>query len=355
MKKKKKILLKSFFSLIILIATLINIVSCQSKNNGTKPKKNTDSGMSETSYKGPVELTVSVNKKQITLADSLDFIMKIKCENGYSAQLPDYNEKLFGGFIVRDRITLPKTYPDTQTVIISEKYVLDPFLSGKYTITPMEIKFSSDSDTNVYTIESKPLEIEVTSLVDTSGQIPKFKDSTYTIELKRDYKKIFRNLIVVFIIIILAAAGYWYYRKKKGVSKIKTIKLPAHEIAYIQIKKLIEEKLVEQNLIKEFYFKLSMILREYLENRFALKAQEQTTEEFLNEILKNNFFKNEEDKILKNFLEHSDLVKFAKHKPVNEDIQKSFNFVKNFIEKTKEDKKNKTFDQRVDTDHVSKL
>ncbi|HPN29392.1 MAG TPA: hypothetical protein PKY81_00400 [bacterium] len=326
---------KIFFTTIIFFAVAF-IISCGTGKKKANKTKEGEEVLTAVNYKGPVEVTVEASRSEITLADSLDFYIKVKCENGYTAQLPDYNEKLFGGFIVRDRITLPKTYPDTQTVVISEKYILDPFLSGKYAIAPMEIKFSSDSDTNVYTIETKSLEITVNSLVDTAGQIPQFRDSTYTVELKLDYKRIIRNIAIAALALILAGVGIWYYRKRKGADKIKIIKFSAHEIAYGRIKKLIEEKLIEQNLVKEFYFRLSMILREYLENRFGLRAPEQTTEEFLNDMVKNNVFNDVENKILKDFLEHSDLVKFAKHKPGENDIQKSFDFVKDFIEKTKE-------------------
>ena len=38
---------------------------------------------------------------------------------------------------------------------------------------------------------------------------------------------------------------------------------------------------------------------------------------------------------LEEFLTHCDLVKFAKHTPVTEQIQQTFDLVKEFIEKTK--------------------
>jgi hypothetical protein len=52
-------------------------------------------------------------------------------------------------------------------------------------------------------------------------------------------------------------------------------------------------------------------------------------------------------KDLGEFLGHCDLVKFAKHRPGAEQIQRTFDLVKNFIEKTKSD------DRKVDvTDNV---
>ena len=39
------------------------------------------------------------------------------------------------------------------------------------------------------------------------------------------------------------------------------------------------------------------------------------------------------------FLLHCDLVKFAKHEPTTEQIQETFDLVKDFIEKTKSDER----------------
>ena len=258
-----------FFALLLLLAS-----GCSGSRKPVNKSVNQEVGITEKTYKGPVEVTVAVNKKRITLADSLEYLLTIKCENGYNAQLPEFNEKLFGGLAVKDRITFAKEYPDTQTVVLKEKYLLDPFLSGVYTIAPLEIKFYSETDTQIYSVESKSIEITVDSLTDTTGQIPAFRDATAPVELKRNYKKLTAIIIVAIIVILIIAGGYYIWRKRKLKNKIITVILPADEIAYIKLRELINMKLVEQNQIKEFYFRLSLILREYLENRFALRAQE---------------------------------------------------------------------------------
>ena len=101
------------------------------------------------------------------------------------------------------------------------------------------------------------------------------------------------------------------------------------------LRKISEEKLVEQGLIKEFYEKLSFCLRQYIENRFQLRAPEQTTEEFLEELKKSDVLKTEYKQELKRFLEHCDLVKFAKYRPDNDQINQSLTMAEKFVDNTK--------------------
>jgi hypothetical protein len=112
--------------------------------------------------------------------------------------------------------------------------------------------------------------------------------------------------------------------------------LPAHEIAYKALEDLKGSGLVKQGLVKEYFFRLSFIVRQYLENRFDLRAPEMTTEEFLasmkgsdklNELIKN---------MLKDFLERSDMVKFAKYGPTADEILDAFDAAKGLIDETKQ-------------------
>jgi len=97
--------------------------------------------------------------------------------------------------------------------------------------------------------------------------------------------------------------------------------------------------LVEQGQIKEFYEQISGILRHYIEDRFDLHAPERTTEEFLAELRFAEALGSFDKDVLGEFLMHCDLVKFAKHDPTTEQIQRTFDLVKDFIERTRSDER----------------
>jgi hypothetical protein len=124
--------------------------------------------------------------------------------------------------------------------------------------------------------------------------------------------------IVLGIMLILALIGVVIYmvlkKKKKGYFFKPPVVLPAHVRAVRELDKLKEEKIWQQGREKEFYSKLTDILRSYIHEREGLNAMEMTSGEILNEIRKVSEVDSVHDN-LKQILSTSDLVKFAKYKP----------------------------------------
>jgi hypothetical protein len=67
--------------------------------------------------------------------------------------------------------------------------------------------------------------------------------------------------------------------------------------------------------VAAFFVDVSAIVRRYIEDRFRLRAPELTTEEFLEVALRGPALVAEHRAELARFLEHADLVKFARHRP----------------------------------------
>jgi hypothetical protein len=134
------------------------------------------------------------------------------------------------------------------------------------------------------------------------------------------------------------------------VAELVRIFKPAHEIAYARLRALVKDDPVAAGQIMEFYERISDILRHYIENRFDLRAPERTTEEFLAELAVTDVLYDPDKTKLEEFLTHCDLVKFAKHSPTKEQIQQTFDLVREFIEKTKSD------EQKIDvTDRIESM
>ena len=91
--------------------------------------------------------------------------------------------------------------------------------------------------------------------------------------------------------------------------------VPAHVLALEELAKLAAGQLVEAGRFHEFYFRLSDIVRRYLEGRFGIMAPEQTTEEFLREAGRNPVLSEVHKELLAGFLRAADMVKFARLQP----------------------------------------
>lgn len=150
----------------------------------------------------------------------------------------------------------------------------------KFTALPLDIKNST--------------KLTLASHISRSGRIGK--------------KWLFLALSIFILTAILLAILYFNKKRHKGV-----IILPPWVIALSQLREL--RKNFEENKTEGLFYtaKLTDIVRDYLEKRFALHAPTQTTSEFFTDLDKDNSpLEYEHRSFLREFMAAADLVKFAK-------------------------------------------
>jgi hypothetical protein len=110
---------------------------------------------------------------------------------------------------------------------------------------------------------------------------------------------------------------------------------PPHIWALGQLDDLLAAKLIERGMVHEFYYRLSGIVRTYIELRFGLMAPERTTEEFLVEAERSDALGWGHKDLLGEFLGACDLVKYARHEPRGAEIDASTQAARRFISETR--------------------
>ena len=133
---------------------------------------------------------------------------------------------------------------------------------------------------------------------------------------------------------VVAVVVIWIILRRRKARPEKQIVVVPHEWAFDQLRLLVDEKLVEQGQVHEFYFRLSYIVRVYIELRFGLMAPERTTEEFLVEVHRSDTLRTDHQTLLGDFLRSCDMVKFAKYDPTAAEIELAFDSARDFIEQT---------------------
>lgn len=149
-------------------------------------------------------------------------------------------------------------------------------------------------------------------------------------------------LIALFLAVVIGYYYYYYFMrtKKKKIeinTSIERKSQSCYQIAYERLYALRDKKLVEQGLIPEFFLEISDIIRQYLQGRLKIKIYEMTTEELSEMIKKQKLLSKKSQKILFDFFEKSDLVKFAAAKPAIIDAENAFKSALEFIEQSKLD------------------
>jgi len=288
--------------------------------------------------RGPVNFRVAVSRKEITIADNIELLLEVESEQGYTAQLPTFGEKL-ENFGIVDYRTMEPELEDDGSVVKTRTYLLEPFLSGKYIIPPMTVDFRSDQDTTMHHLSSDTLRVNVRSLMPGEDDMEDALNlSIRDIAGPREMPgRVPWALIATGGVILLGIAGVVIYRRRK--SRKRELPPPAaHEIALSRLKRLLERDLTGQKRYAEFTIEVSNILRKYIEDRFDIHAPEMTTEEFLHQSGDSGLLSPGHKKIPESFLTHSDLVKFARLQPAEEDVQRTFDTCRDFINETKIEK-----------------
>ena len=111
-------------------------------------------------------------------------------------------------------------------------------------------------------------------------------------------------------------------------------KLPPHEQAIKELDDIKQQKLWQQGRSKEYYTLITETLRRYIVERFGINAMEMTSGEILNLIHKeadaDSVYEN-----LKQIMEVSDFVKFAKLNPLPDENDLSMMNAYLFVNQTK--------------------
>lgn len=292
---------------------------------------------------GPLTVHVRVDANSVSIAETLTLELEAAIEEGYEVTMPSV-DRVLEHFGILDWETPAKRLNKDNALVETRRYRLEPFVSGSYDIPAFTFEFIdvntpefTDANTpKTYTLETEPIPVEVTSLLGEDRENLTIADIEDVVDIPPQPSYAWA-WILGGLLLLGSGLGLWYYVKKRRPLEIVRIFKPAHELAYERLHALVQDNLIETGQIKAFYERISNILRHYIEDRFRLRAPEQTTEEFLQELSRTDALAPDDKSGLREFLESCDLVKFARHEPQTEQIQTTFDLVKTFIEKTRSD------------------
>jgi hypothetical protein len=206
------------------------------------------------------------------------------------------------------------------------------FDSGYWAIPPFEFAVSGDTGklfSDALLLQVSPVAVDTTLAI--KDIKPPYSEEYSWLDWLKDHKK--EVLIGLAGLIVLSILLYFlikHSKKPKPVVVPEAPKIPPHVIANEKFERLKEQKLWQEGKLKQYHSELTDILREYIEGRFRIAAQEQTTEEII--FAFRNLAVDEESKAkLKQTLLLADLVKFAKEHPLPAENELSLQHAIEFV------------------------
>ena len=274
------------------------------------------------------KVTTSIDSSQIKIGSQFNLTLKASVNDKDKVVFP--NAKNFGALEVLESYPIDTIKNNSQYELI-KKYGLTQFDSGRYLIPKLIVK-----------INQKDFQTDSLSIVVNNVKVDTTKQQMYDIKdiiaTEEEPSSEWWKLLVLLALIIASGFGSYFIIKRLQKGKVKEEEFFASPIekaiAYLQ--NLDKKQLVQKGDVKEYYSEMTDIARTYIEESVHIPAMESTSSELMDSLKKaisekKMFVNREELDKFRQVLENSDLVKFAKSKPLQFEIEKDKSIVDKFI------------------------
>jgi hypothetical protein len=284
-----------------------------------------------------ITVETSVDRAEMFIGDLIKYTLTITYDSTYELVPPPLGANL-GAFDVRDYQTDIITRLDDGRIKSENTFSLSTFTTGDYVIPPVPAMFNLP-DGGRKVVLSEALPITVNSLLGSdsdSADIRPLKPPKPPTVFARDPREEGLMGGAAMLILLIAAWLLWrrFRRKKAAIEPVD--RRTKWEIAFERLAMLKEQNLPEQELYKQYYIELTEIAREYLGQMYEVEVLEMTTEEFLH-AFREIALPGELYGGMQTFLEHADLVKFAKYVPLYKRAMSDFDVIHALVESVRVD------------------
>lgn len=194
---------------------------------------------------------------------------------------------------------------------------IQAFDSGSYQLPPIEfIVDGKPVMTSPVAINVIPVKVKADDPIEGFSDIAEpFEVNPNPEELEQDEAGGLIIWLVALAVLLAAVIIYLYLRYRKTGSLLSFAKpQPPYAKALSRLKKLKSQNLPAKGKTKEYYTRLTDIIRQYLNRQFGVKTMEKTTREILGQVHLNDELEKYEP-LLTSLFETADFVKFAKVNP----------------------------------------
>lgn len=281
-------------------------------------------------------VTSAPDTTAILLGDQTGFTVSAVIPAGTVARLSEAGDTLAGKIVVLRRSPRDSATGPDGKIIISDRYLITAFDSGTYTIPPFYAEIASGDTLLRYYSENSFLTVlrpDVTP--------PDSTDVIFDIVPPRRAPVTFAEIVPWLVITVVAAGLLWLLARFLPRNPLRRFVRPlpppepAHVIALRELTVLRTEELWQKGEVKEYYSRLSDILRRYIDNRYSISSPELTTDETVLMLQKAAVTTGTQMSVVKEMLSLSDMVKFAKYVPESSLHERCYEDALKFVEETK--------------------
>jgi len=313
-------------AIALLLATgLLAVSACKQEAAGKKGADGSPLKREIGSLLGQGRIEIVAEPGRVMLDRDLILTIRTSAPSNWVVTLPSLADRLQGFEISGDFDRDPS--PEGRNTVRERNLKLTPKPGAEYRLAPMAV--SIDIGGHRTWIRTAPLVFESRFPLDDATRAA-VGDIRGPLWIKPGWRTALWWLAGAAAI---AAAAWGAWRMARHIRReIKLRRMSPRERALFELEELVGADLIGRNLVKDFYFELTMIVRRYIERAHAIRAPEQTTEEFMEAVSRDPRFTREVVKRLRDFLQAADLVKYAAYRPEKTVVEKAYAGARNYIE-----------------------
>ena len=270
----------------------------------------------------------SVDRSEVLVGDPIQYTVTVKRPPGVTVEWPSLGGA--GGDVTVEASGAEAPHPDDGMTIEVRWYRLAGYSAGTHTIPEAVVKLKA-SDGAIQEERASAVTITVKSLLPSDWAHQDIREVKPLIPIRSAWWWWLGGLAAIGG---AAGAWWWWARGRKRAEAPSAPPRAPHDIACDALSKLRQEDFPSRNRYEEYYVRLSGIVRAYIEARFGVKAPEMTTEEFLQVTVNAQALSVSHRRLLQEFLERCDLVKFARYEPSRHEADEACEAAHRFIQDT---------------------
>lgn len=289
--------------------------------------------LSGKAYAQKTLLDVSVDSAAILIGEQTVLHLTVTTDKEKAVQLVIPTDTLMRGVEVLEISKPDSSFIENDRLLIKQDVLVTSFDSSLYLLPPFKVIDGLD------TVYSQQLALKVSTIpvqIDKPEEFNDIKEVWKPPFVLADYYPLIYGILLTLFLICAIAYVIKRLRSKKSIIPFKKPepKLPPHEQAIRELNEIKQQKLWQQGRNKEYYTLITDTLRKYIVDRFGINAMEMTSAEIL-DILRKQQDVNLVYENLKQILQLSDFVKFAKMNPLPDENDQSLSNAYRFVEQTK--------------------
>ena len=283
-----------------------------------------------------IQVNARFDSTAIMIGDQIKLHIEMERQKDVRVQFPAWTDKLSKNIEILEVYPVDSTQVADGRIRLKQDILVTSFDSGRHVLPPIRFPFVADGITD--TIATRSIFLDVLTMPLDNENIADIKP---IYKLPLGWADIWPWLLRVgLLLLVVALIGFAIYafirrRNNKPIFSAPKPAEPPHIIALRELDKLRGEKLWQNNHTKDYYTRLSDVVRTYIEGRFGVTAKEMTSDEILAGLQNTGFEDNNIVNRLRKLFSLADLVKFAKAQPFPDENETSMLDSYLFVNNTK--------------------